>query len=72
MSYFREYARGFFTIRCRLEPMLSHFPSAVPEIPVTNVDKAAEYYVNALASDSIGAMTRAASVASRKATAGCS
>ena len=48
MSYFREYARAFFTIRCRLEPMLNHFPSAVPEIPVTNVDKAAEYYVNVL------------------------
>ena len=28
--------------------MLNHFPSAVPEIPVTNVDKAAEYYVNVL------------------------
>ena len=25
-----------------------HFPPAVPEIPVSNVDKAAEYYVNAL------------------------
>ena len=24
--------------------MLSHFPQAVPEIPVSNVDKAAEYY----------------------------
>src|SRR3954469_5452938 len=28
--------------------MLSHFPKAVPEIPVSNVDKAAEYYVNVL------------------------
>jgi uncharacterized glyoxalase superfamily protein PhnB len=28
--------------------MLSHFPQAVPEIPVSNVDKAAEYYVNVL------------------------
>ncbi len=28
--------------------MLTHFPQAVPEIPVTNVDKAAEYYVNVL------------------------
>ena len=28
--------------------MLTHFPKAVPEIPVSNVDKAAEYYVNAL------------------------
>jgi len=28
--------------------MLTHFPKAVPEIPVTNVEKAAEYYVNAL------------------------
>ena len=25
--------------------MLTHFPQAVPEIPVSNVDKAAEYYV---------------------------
>ena len=31
-----------------LENMLSHFPKAVPEIPVSNIDKAAEYYVNAL------------------------
>ena len=28
--------------------MLTHFPKAVPEIPVSNVEKAAEYYVNAL------------------------
>ena len=28
--------------------MLTHFPKAVPEIPVANVDKAAEYYVNVL------------------------
>jgi len=28
--------------------MLTHFPQAVPEIPVSNVKKAAEYYVNAL------------------------
>jgi len=28
--------------------MLTHFPQAVPEIPVDNVDKAAEYYVNVL------------------------
>ena len=28
--------------------MLAHFPQAVPEIPVSNVEKAAEYYVNAL------------------------
>jgi uncharacterized glyoxalase superfamily protein PhnB len=28
--------------------MLNHFPPAVPEIPVSNVDKAAEYYVNVL------------------------
>ncbi|HKD79728.1 MAG TPA: VOC family protein [Candidatus Angelobacter sp.] len=28
--------------------MLTHFPQAVPEIPVSNVVKAAEYYVNAL------------------------
>ena len=28
--------------------MFTHFPPAVPEIPVSNVDKAAEYYVNVL------------------------
>lgn len=28
--------------------MLTHFPKAVPEIPVTDVEKAANYYVNAL------------------------
>ena len=28
--------------------MLTHFPMAVPEIPVSNVEKAAEYYVNVL------------------------
>jgi len=28
--------------------MLTHFPMAVPEIPVGNVEKAAEYYVNVL------------------------
>src|SRR5688500_4957820 len=28
--------------------MLTHFPQAVPEIPVRNVDAAAEYYVNVL------------------------
>ena len=28
--------------------MLTHFPQAVPEIPVGNVDNAAEYYVNVL------------------------
>ena len=34
---------------CRkLENMLTHFPKAVPEIPGSNVEKAAEYYVNAL------------------------
>src|SRR5579864_4795822 len=31
-----------------LENMLTHFPQAVPEIPVSNVEKAAEYYVNVL------------------------
>ena len=30
----------------KLENMLTHFPMAVPEIPVSNVEKAAEYYVN--------------------------
>ncbi len=28
--------------------MITQFPQAVPEIPVSNVEKAAEYYVNAL------------------------
>ncbi len=28
--------------------MLTHFPQAVPEIPVSHVEKAAEYYVNVL------------------------
>jgi uncharacterized glyoxalase superfamily protein PhnB len=28
--------------------MLTHFPKAVPEIPVSNVEKAAEYYVDVL------------------------
>lgn len=28
--------------------MLKHFPQAVPEIPVSNVEKAAEYYVSVL------------------------
>jgi len=28
--------------------MLTHFPKAVPEIPVSNVEKAAEYYVKVL------------------------
>jgi catechol 2,3-dioxygenase-like lactoylglutathione lyase family enzyme len=28
--------------------MLTHFPQAVPEIPVSNIDKAAEYYVDVL------------------------
>src|SRR5260370_435824 len=32
----------------KLENVLMHFPQAVPEIPVSNVDKAAEYYVNVL------------------------
>src|SRR5581483_11218898 len=28
--------------------MPTHFPKAIPEIPVSNVEQAAEYYVNAL------------------------
>ena len=28
--------------------MVPYFPNAVPEIPVSNVDRAAEYYVNVL------------------------
>ena len=31
-----------------MENMLTHFPRAIPEIPVSNVETAAEYYVNAL------------------------
>ena len=31
-----------------LENMLTRFPQAVPEIPVSSVDKATEYYVNIL------------------------
>ena len=31
--------------------MLTHFPQAVPEIPVGNVDRAAEYYVKVLGFD---------------------
>jgi hypothetical protein len=29
----------------RVIRMLTHFPTAVPEIPVSNVEKAAQYYV---------------------------
>lgn len=36
------------TIGGTLENMLTHFPMAVPEIPVSNVEKAAEYYVSVL------------------------
>src|SRR5205085_7941469 len=32
----------------KLENMITLFPKAVPEIPVSNVEKAAEYYVNVL------------------------
>src|SRR5215469_6164604 len=32
----------------KLENRLTHFHKAIPEIPVSNVEKAAEYYVNAL------------------------
>lgn len=28
--------------------MLTHFPRAVPEVPVSNIDQAAEYYVKVL------------------------
>jgi len=35
----------------KLENMITQFPQAVPEIPVSNVEKAAEYYVNALGFD---------------------
>ncbi len=32
----------------QVTPMLTHFPGAVPEIPVSNVEVAAEHYVNVL------------------------
>ena len=32
----------------KLEHMLTRFPKAVPEIPVSNVEEAADYYVNVL------------------------
>src|SRR5499425_96020 len=32
----------------KLENMITQFPQAVPEIPVINVEKSAEYYVSAL------------------------
>ena len=37
---------GFASARVKRD--LTHFPGAVPEIPVSNVDAAAEYYVNVL------------------------
>lgn len=40
--------RGKIDHWCTLENMLTHFPMAVPEIPVSNVEKAAEYYVSVL------------------------
>ena len=40
--------KGHLRVRSKLESMLTHFPKAVPEIPVSNVEKAAEYYVNVL------------------------
>ena len=39
---------GLIRKRHKLENMLTGFPKAVPEIPVRNINKAAEYYVNAL------------------------
>jgi uncharacterized glyoxalase superfamily protein PhnB len=33
---------------CKLEGMMMRFPQAVPEIPVANIEKAAEYYVKVL------------------------
>src|SRR5215471_20401620 len=35
----------------KLENMITQFPQAVPEIPVSNVEKAAEYYVKVLGFD---------------------
>jgi hypothetical protein len=40
-------------------PMLTHFPQGRPEIPVSNVKKAAEYYVNVLGFSFDFGMTRA-------------
>jgi hypothetical protein len=38
----------------KLDTMLTHFTPAVPEIPVSNVDTAAEYSVNVLGYDQGG------------------
>ena len=52
--------------------MLTHFPKAVPEIPVSNVDKAAEYYVNVLGFHFDWVTTRVGSGASLRGSAVCS
>jgi predicted enzyme related to lactoylglutathione lyase len=52
--------------------MLTHFPHAVPEIPVSNVDKAAEYYVNVLGFSFDWEMMMAGLEASRRGIAECS
>lgn len=39
--------------------MLTHFPKAIPEIPVSSIDKAAEYYANVLGFRFDWAMMRA-------------
>ena len=33
---------------CKLENMLTHFPKAFPEIPISNVEWGCRYYVNVL------------------------
>jgi uncharacterized glyoxalase superfamily protein PhnB len=35
-------------VGCKLEAMPTHFPQAIPEIPVSHVGNAAEYYVKML------------------------
>jgi predicted lactoylglutathione lyase len=35
-------------VQVRVATAVTHFPQAIPEIPVRNVDAAAEYYVNVL------------------------
>jgi hypothetical protein len=52
--------------------MTNEFPGAVPEIPVSDISKAAAYYESNLASLQIGVVKRAGSLESRKGIAGCS
>jgi hypothetical protein len=52
--------------------MLTYFPQAVPEIPVSHVDTAAEYYVNVLGFSFDWGNDSGGIGASRGASAGCS